>query len=253
MELPFGVKVEELYAAVKTAEGRILVDWRPEPDGEKEVPEPAKAAKEPRDIESNEQLYLTGLHLEQYRHATYDPRPYYEEALNRDPGDSRCNNALGLWYLRRGQFAKSEKNFRTAVKTLTERNPNPIDGEAFFNLGMALLYQEKDDEAYGAFYKSVWNAAWQDSGYFQLGRLALKANRLEEALDLAGRSLARNQNHHKARHLKAAILRKLGRTQAAMHFPYGGHWPWTNLTSASCLRISCCTPEAGKSCRPSKP
>ena len=216
MELPFSVKVEELYAVVKTAEGRILVDWRPEPDGEKEVPDPAKAAKEPRDIESNEQLYLTGLHLEQYRHATYDPRPYYEEALNRDPGDSRCNNALGLWYLRRGQFAKSEKNFRTAVKTLTERNPNPIDGEAFFNLGLALLYQEKDDEAYGAFYKSVWNAAWQDSGYFQLGRLALKTNRLEEALDLAGRSLARNQNHHKARHLKIAILRKLGRNADAL-------------------------------------
>jgi tetratricopeptide (TPR) repeat protein len=215
VELPFGVKTEELYVAVKTVEGKVLVDWRPEPNSEKEVPAPAKAAKEPQDIESNEQLYLTGLHLEQYRHATYDPRPYFEEALNRDPGDSRCNNALGLWYLRRGQFAKAEKYFRTAVQTLTECNPNPIDGEPFYNLGLALLYQEKDEEAYGAFYKSVWNAAWQDSGYFQLARLAMKKRNWEEALDLIDRSLSRNMHNHKARHLKVAILRKLDRLEKA--------------------------------------
>jgi tetratricopeptide (TPR) repeat protein len=168
------------------------------------------------DIESNEQLYLTGLHLEQYRHATYDPRPYYEEALNRDPGDSRCNNALGLWYLRRGQFGKAEKYFRTAVQTLTERNPNPIDGEPFFNLGLALLYQEKDEEAYGAFYKSVWNAAWQDSGYFQLARLAMKMHEIGRKRSILStvRSI-RNVHNHKARHLKVAILRKLERLDEA--------------------------------------
>lgn len=210
VELPFGVKEGELYLAVKTSEGKTLVDWQPGLNGEKEVPEPAKAAKEPRDILSNEQLYLTGLHLEQYRHATYDPRPYYEEALNRDPGDSRCNNALGLWYMRRGQFRKAEKYFHAAIQTLTERNPNPIDGEPFHNLGLALLYQGKDEEAYNAFYKSVWNAAWQDSGYFQLARLAMKRHSWEEALELIDRSLSRNTNNHKARHLKVAILRKLG-------------------------------------------
>ncbi len=48
-----------------------------------EIPEPAKAALEPKDVENNEQLFLTGLHLEQYRHATYSPVPYYEEALRR--------------------------------------------------------------------------------------------------------------------------------------------------------------------------
>lgn len=33
-----------------------------------------------------EELYLTGQHIEQYRHATYRPDPYYLEALKRDPG-----------------------------------------------------------------------------------------------------------------------------------------------------------------------
>ena len=62
----------------------------------KEVPEPAKAALDPADVRTTEQLYLTGLHLEQYRHATYSATDYYQEAIRRDPIDVRNNNAMGL-------------------------------------------------------------------------------------------------------------------------------------------------------------
>ncbi|MGV8136554.1 MAG: DUF5107 domain-containing protein [Mangrovibacterium sp.] len=202
--------------SVYTFDGRLLVSWQPEAGREKAIPEPAKPARQPEEIASNEQLYLTALHLEQYRHATYDPRPYYEEALRRDPKDSRCANALGLWYLRRGRFAKAEAYFRTAIATLTERNPNPLDGEPYFNLGLALCFREQDEEAYQAFYKSVWNAAWMDSGYFQLARLAAKKQAWQDALELIDRSLIRNGHHHKARHLKVSILRKAGRIADAL-------------------------------------
>ncbi len=204
-----------LSVSIISSGGKILVDWKPESDEQKPIPEAAKAAKLPEEIESNEQLYLTGLHLEQYRHATYDPRDYYLEALRRDPQDSRCNNALGLWYLRRGQFAKAETYFRKAIKTLTQRNPNPIDGEPLFNLGLTLRFLGKDDEAFDAFYKSVWNAAWMDSVYFQLARLATKKQNWDEALELIDRSLIRNWHNHKARQLKVSILRKLGKTADA--------------------------------------
>jgi hypothetical protein len=64
--------------------GRELIRYTPLPD-EKPHPGPATAAKPPRRIQSNEELFLNGLHLEQYRHATYAPEPYYQEALRRDP------------------------------------------------------------------------------------------------------------------------------------------------------------------------
>ncbi|MBW8326372.1 MAG: DUF5107 domain-containing protein [Prolixibacteraceae bacterium] len=201
--------------SIVSAEGKILVDWKSESDTNREIPEAAKPALLPAEIDSNEQLYLTGLHLEQYRHATYDPRDYYLEALCRDPKDSRCNNAMGLWLLRRGQFAKAETYFRKAIETLTQRNPNPIDGESYFNLGLTLGFLGRDDEAFDAFYKSVWNAAWMDSGYFQLARIAAKKQNWDEALELIDRSLIRNWHNHKARQLKVSILRKLGQTATA--------------------------------------
>ena len=195
---------------------RKLVAFTPLPDGRPDVPAPATAARPPVEIASNEELFLNGLHLEQYRHATYDPEPYYQEALRRDPYDSRCNNALGLRRLRQGKFAEAEACFRKAIERLTLRNPNPYDGEPYYNLGLALRWQGRYAEAFDAFYKAIWNAAWQTAGYFELARLACRDGRLDEALDLADRALAAHWRHHRARHLKIAVLRCLGRTDEAL-------------------------------------
>jgi tetratricopeptide (TPR) repeat protein len=213
--LPANVTADKLEVTLSSATGTVLVAYRPEKETEKTKPQPAKPALQPQDIASIEQLYLTGLHIEQYRHATYKPTDYYEEALRREPGDVRNNNALGLWLLRRGQFSKAEPHFRKAIETLTDRNPNPYDGEPYFNLGTSLLMQEQYDEAYEVFFKSAWNAAWQDAAYLNLARIATRHNDLNEALNLVDKSLVRNYHSHTARHLKSVILRKLGRAEAA--------------------------------------
>lgn len=203
---------------VDLSSGRVLVSYQNEKPEEQEVPAPATAAKRPEEVENNEQLYLTGLHLEQYRHATYLPLDYYNEALRRDPGDVRSNNAKGLWYLRRGKFAESEGYFRKAIFTLTQRNPNPYDGEPFYNLGLALKMQGKNAEAFDAFFKSAWNDACQHAAYLQLARIACGDGKFEEALDFAEQALIKNYRSHTVRHIKTAILRRLARKREALAF-----------------------------------
>ena len=217
-ELSADERAESLRVSVTTEAGVTLVAYQPETPETKPLPESAKPALPPEELPSTEQLYLTGLHLEQYRHATYDPTAYYKEALKRDPGDIRNNNALGLWLLRHGQFQDSETYFRRAIKTLTQRNPNPYDGEPYYNLGLCLKMQGKLDEAFDAFFKSVWNGAWQDSGYFALAQIATSRKKFEAALELIERSLSRNTQHHKGRHLNVAILRHLGQYDQAEAF-----------------------------------
>lgn len=215
-----GLTPQELTLRVldaATSAGDVeLVAYTPLPEETPEVPAPAQAAKPPAEIDTNEALYLNGLHLEQYRHGTYEPEPYYQEALRRDPLDSRSNNALGLLAYRRGQFAMAEGYFRTAIESLTRRNPNPYDGEPFYNLGLALAMQGKKAAAFDAFYKAVWSAAWQSPAYFELARLAARRGDLAEALALTDRSLAVNGLNHRARHLRAALLRRLGREREAV-------------------------------------
>lgn len=201
-----------LYDSVSRKE---LLNWAVEKRVEKVIPEAAKAAQSPEEVTSVEQLYLTGLHLEQYRHATYNPTDYYKEALKREPNNVQNNNALGLWYLRRGRFELAQLHLQRAVDTQLERNPNPYDGEPLYNLGLALKFQGKTNEAYDAFYKSCWNAAWQDAGYFNCAQISCSQGRLEDALDEVERSLIKNWHNHRARHIKAVILRKMGRTEEA--------------------------------------
>ncbi|MCL4141659.1 UNVERIFIED_CONTAM: hypothetical protein GTU68_026580 [Idotea baltica] len=210
-----GCTFEDLYVSVKTSTGKTLVDWEPDKDLTGEIPEAAKAAKEPKDIDTVEGLFLQGLHLEQYRHATFDPTDYYNEALKRAPKDIRSNNAMGLWYMRKGQLEKALTYFNTAIDSLTNHNPNPYDGEPYFNKGLALNFLGKKDEAYGSFFKSCWNAQWQDAGYFNLAQIDTFRGDLDKALDLIDRALIKNWHNHKARHLKIIILRKLGKIEAA--------------------------------------
>ena len=210
-----GAKYEDLEVSVSDKNGNILVSWTPDKDLSTEIPDPATAAKEPNEIDSVEALFLQGLHLEQYRHATFNPMDYYEEALKRAPGDIRCNNAMGLLYLRKGQLEKAVSYFDTAIASLTKHNPNPYDGEPYFNRGIALNFFGKKKEAYASFFKSCWNAQWQDAGYFNLAQIDTFRGDLTKALDLIDRALIKNWHNHKARHLKVIILRKLGKLDQA--------------------------------------
>ncbi len=212
--VPAGVAPHKL--TLRVSEGtEELVAYTPLAPGRPPIPPAAAAARPPAEIDSSEELYLNGLHLEQYRHATNAPEPYYEEALRRDPGDSRCNNALGRLLYRRGKFAEAEPYFQRAIERLTLRNPNPYDGEPYYNLGLALKMQGRCMEANDALYKAVWNAAWQEAAYFELARLASRSGRNTEALELAQRALDRNARHHQARHLQIALLRRTGQFEVA--------------------------------------
>ena len=210
-----GTPLGSLAFHASTASGSYL-SWHAEPDEIRPVPDPAEPCLRPENIKTNDQLYLSGLHLEQYRHASWSPVDYYEEALRRDPSDYRCNNQLGLWYLRRGRFAKAEKYLRTAQKVLFKRNPNPYDSEPLYNLALSLKYQGKLDEAYEWFWKAAWSYAWRGAALYQAALVSTKQGRLTDALDEVNSSLAVNTRNHKVLALKATVLRLLDKKEEAL-------------------------------------
>ncbi|OLS42190.1 DUF5107 domain-containing protein [Bacillus sp. MRMR6] len=208
----------DICVCVTDQNGVILISYQPQEKKIEEMPEAAKPLPNPVELKTTEELYLAGLHLEQYRHATFEPEDYYEEGLKRDPKDIRINVAYGTLLLRRGLFAESEQYFQTAIRSLTWRNPNPYDSEAYYQLGLSLKLQGKQKEAYSAFYKSTWSAAWKDSGFFSLAQIAAENGAWKEALELIEASLNRNHRNLKGRHLKTVILRKSGRLAEAKRF-----------------------------------
>ena len=216
LSAPLLADVDENLLSVKlTHHGRLLTEYDCAVIVPAKAPSVAFEPPLPAEIPTIEELYLTGLHLHQYRHATRLPEAYWREALSRDPEDSRVNNALGLWHLRRGEFDAAAEHFQTAIKRLTLLNPNPYDGEPHYNLGITERFREREKQAYDAFYKATWNAAWRGPAYLALAEIDASRKQWEIALDHVKRCLLADADNLAALNLKAIVLEKLGLLGAA--------------------------------------
>ena len=207
--LPPGTPTSGLCLSL-SADGQELVVYRAQGHEVAEAPPPAREPPLPAGIASTEELYLTGLHLDQYRHATRHAEDYWREALRREPGDVRSNTAMGWWHFRRGEFELAARHFGGAIATLTSLNPNPYDGEPLYGLGLALRYANRLDEADAAFAKAAWSAAWRGPAQFGRAQLAARRGWLHKAVSLLDSVVEVDQDQFAARGLRAALRRRLG-------------------------------------------
>jgi tetratricopeptide (TPR) repeat protein len=215
-DLKFGGEDEaELRAELHDADGGLILVYQP--PGSSEIPRQREVATEPpppEEIASADELYLTGEHLELYRHPTRSPELYWREALRRDDGDARCNIAVGRRALGEGRFAEADDHFRKAIARLTFRHPNPETGEAHYHLGLSLFHQGRVDEAYPFLAKATWNHAWRSAALYQLACIEFRRGEFERAAERLTESIPQNGDHHKAQVLLAAILRHQDEAEA---------------------------------------
>lgn len=213
-----GYVFEDITVAVKK-DGHTILSFCGDIK-KQEIPAPAEAAPLPADCETCEDLYLYGMHIEQYRHATRRAEDYYLEGLRRDASDIRLNNAYGTLLLKKGCFEESETYFRRAVKKQTRSNPNPSSGECYFNLGLSLYYQERLDEAFDAFYKAIWNQDAKSAAYVYLALICSRKKEYTHALEFAEQALLFHAHNFHALNLKTMLLYALGNSKAAEHASY---------------------------------
>ena len=211
------LKEDDLEISLTDSDGNLLLAFKPSehhpPDYPK--PEPLKAFGSPESMKSVEELYLAGLRLNQFYNASVDPMPYYNEALKRDPGDSRVNTQLGILSIKDFKWAQAEKYLRKAVERVTSNYTRPKDCESLYYLGIALRAQEKNDEAYDIFYQASWASAWHSASYYQLAEIDCLHGDYLTAIDHLSRSISTNADNPKALNLKAIALRKLNKPEAA--------------------------------------
>lgn len=197
-------------------EDRLLLQWTPrKPLADPSEPSPATEPPPPSEIASSDELYVTGLHLQQYRHSTRRPEPYWEEAIRRDPGDARCRVALAVSCLRRGEFQKAEEHLGHAISRLTRRNPNPYDSEAYYRLGQVLERTGRPTQALDAYGKAAWVTTWRDAAHLAMARIHAAAGQNTDALALISGNGTPSDPKNQARCLEVILLNRLGRTAEA--------------------------------------
>ena len=215
-ELPGNLIENKLFFLVRDNQGSEIISFKPLEQVVGVIPGPTPAVSPPNELKTANELYQAGLHIKQYRDPLIKPEVYWQEALKLEPDHALSNNALGMVLLEKGQFQEAEEHFRRAVKNLTTWNPNPRNGEAYYNLGLTLKYRDKLDEAYRSFYKAAWNYSWQAAAYYALAEIDCIRGNYHEAQEHLKRSLKTNADNLKARNLLAAVQRRLGHPEEAL-------------------------------------
>jgi tetratricopeptide (TPR) repeat protein len=222
VKVPTGTKETDLKVSLVSSMTETLISYHPvEREYDPDLPEAVKAPSAPEDIERIEELYLTGLRLEQIHNPRVNPDDYFQEALKRDPGDSRTNTILGIKYLKRAMFEQAEQRLRKAIERVSADYTRPGNTEAYYHLGLVLEAQGQFDEAYDVFYRATWDYAFHSPAYYQLAELSCRKGDFTSALEQIDRSLSTNALNTKALNVKAAILRKLGRFTEAKQIATG--------------------------------
>jgi tetratricopeptide (TPR) repeat protein len=220
--IPAGIDEHDLRASI-SVDGKELVSYSPIRLTPEAMPTAVTPPLPPREIKTTEELYLIGLRAEQFHDPSVEPEPYWKEALRRDPGDTRVNNALGINYFKKARFADAEKLFRGALERLTNNYTTPKDAEPFYYLGLTLKAQGKLDEAYPCFFKATWDLSWRAASYYELAEIATRRGDLTAALKSVEHSLENNALNIRALNLRAAILRHLGNREEALQVLASAH------------------------------
>ncbi|WP_152916146.1 tetratricopeptide repeat protein, partial [Arthrobacter sp. RIT-PI-e] len=192
------------------ADGEVLVAWEAK-SGDEAEPWTATEPPAPAEIAGNDELFLTGLHLQQYRHPTRSPLSYWNEAIRRDPLDSRVRIALADLSYRSGAYGIALDHLEKARARVPRRNANPHDAEVYYLRGLVEFRLGNPAAAEEAWAKASWDAVQQAAAGLELARLYARSGRTGRALEDLG-ALDRVAAPDRRRTiLRVVLLRSAGR------------------------------------------
>ncbi|MBN1952240.1 MAG: DUF5107 domain-containing protein [Bacteroidales bacterium] len=196
--------------------GESLISYQPvKLETVEELPADWEGYPEPQELETVEELYLTGKRVEQFYAPRYDEMDWYREALERDPNDIRTNTAVGHIYLKNGNYQTARTYLTRAIARLAKDYTRPSDCEAFYLLGLAQKRLGLYNEAIDTLYRATWDYAYHSPAYYQLAQISSMRGDFDRALDQINESLWTNARNNSAIALKASIQRRMGDSEGA--------------------------------------
>lgn len=198
-----------------TAGGKTIASYTEEkPDQLKKPPvkDPMPLAAE---VRSADELYLAGVHVEQYRDPAVMPDVYWLEGLKRDPYHADCLLGMAKYCYQMGRLTEAEAYARKGLASLTKFNMHTQSGDPYFLLGLILEEQQRTEEAYAQYRKAAWNGSAVAKAMARAAALALKQGDTENALKHARLALSRDAQHPIAPVILVLAYRAMGNAEAA--------------------------------------
>ena len=208
-------KPDALVTITITANGKTIASYTEEkPDQLKKPPvkDPMPLAAE---VQSADELYMAGLHVEQYRDPAVMPDAYFLEGLKRDPRHAGCLLGMAAYCYRMALLSEAENYARRAIKRLTKFNARIPSGDAYYQLGLILEAEGKTDEAYDYYRQAAWVGSSVSKAMTRTACIDLARSDYEEAIAHTKQVLTHDAKNPLAPVVLALSYRALGETEKA--------------------------------------
>ena len=150
---------------------------------EREIPEPRRELPYFKEVKTAEELYLEGLHVEQYRSPEYSAEQCYLEALKRDSEFAPAQMALSELYLKNDNPVSALEYANAAEKSLSRFNIRHESGKCYYLKGLALLALGKIDEGYNYLFKASWCYDYKSPAMLSIGLLDIRRKDYVKAVE----------------------------------------------------------------------
>lgn len=206
---------DELITICITAGGETVAAYAEEkPDLLKKPPvkNPLPLATE---VRSADELYLAGVHVEQYRDPAVMPDAYWLEALKRDPCHADSLLGMAKYCYQMARLEEAEDYARRGLESLTKFNMHTQSGDPYFLLAMILEEEGKLEKAYDHYYKASWNGSAVAKAMVRLAGIDLKNGDYKTAAEHARQAWNRDVMHPLAPVVLEVALKAMGDTERA--------------------------------------
>ena len=159
---------------------------------EREIPEPRKELPYFKEVKTAQELYLEGLHIEQYRSPEYSAEKCYLEALSREPDYAPAAIALSELYLKNLEADKALKYANIAEASQSRFNTRHESGKTYYLKGLALMLSGNIDEGYDYLYKASWCYDYKSAAMLHIGLTDIRRGEYDKAIQHLSESLLGN-------------------------------------------------------------
>lgn len=138
-------------------DGTVLCDYLEDMPDELDIPEDNPGIPVPSELETAQDVFTAGIHLEQYRDPSWKGREYFMKALERQPDYVPALLEMAEDCYNRAFYEEGLKYIAKAEAVINKYNKNPYDGTVNYLKALCQYRLGLVDEAYDTFFKAAWS------------------------------------------------------------------------------------------------
>ncbi|MBO5896070.1 MAG: DUF5107 domain-containing protein, partial [Clostridia bacterium] len=200
----------EFVTVLVTADGKTVAEYTEKNFNKLAMPDVITDMPSAASMNSADELYLAGVHVDQYRDPAVMPDAYWKEALMRNINHIPSLIAMAKYELNRYSLDSAERFAERAIEALTLFNERSQSGEAYYTMGRILEAKGEWDKAYDFYYTAYWAADSVAKAMTRVAVIDIRRKDYKEAIRHAENALDYGRNNNLALSCLVIAKRELG-------------------------------------------